>query len=369
MAPAQIPADCNEVSALEAFRNDICDAIELMTYAISTVKALADTVIDQIEQAKNFLAEPPTAANRAEFEKAYRELARFMAPVTIETLHSTDDGRQGARRKTFRSIRISDARWFYWQLGFLTALCLALLLSIQMLSLFYGADEEQIHGFTSKLIAVGKATAPFLYGLLGALTFLLQSALKYIADRSFDFRRTPEYSNRMLLGTIAGGVVLLFVDPKTVGFTANAIAFAVGYNTDSLFKLLERVGNAIVGQTTPATPPPASTPAESTSSAAPASQGPSALAGCAITTSKSLARGGMGNLRITLNVPSSTDTPVTITADPAGAVGIATPATIAAGSLTADVPFRVNSAATQGAVVTLTATANGANVSTQATIA
>jgi len=49
----------------------------------------------------------------------------------------------------------------------------------------------------------------------------------------------------MLLGFTSGGIVLLFVDPKSFGITDFAIAFIVGYNTDYLFDMIERLANGI----------------------------------------------------------------------------------------------------------------------------
>ena len=53
---------------------------------------------------------------------------------------------------------------------------------------------------------------PWAYGGLGACAYMLRSAHYFIYQRSFDVRRTPEYFNRIVLGAISGGAIILFVD-------------------------------------------------------------------------------------------------------------------------------------------------------------
>lgn len=107
--------------------------------------------------------------------------------------------------------------------------------------------------------------APVLYGTLGACVFLLRSLHVHIYQRTFDRRHKPEYINRILLGTVSGGVIGLFYspDPQTVaaaGVTASlsAAGFLVGYNTDILFSTIERVSNALFPKQQP--DPPAAAP-------------------------------------------------------------------------------------------------------------
>lgn len=93
---------------------------------------------------------------------------------------------------------------------------------------------------------------PFSYGGLGACVFLLRSAHSNIHARTFDVRRKPEYFNRILLGTVAGGTITLFVNQvtteegETIQLSAAALGFLAGYSTDFLFQTIERVINAIL---------------------------------------------------------------------------------------------------------------------------
>jgi hypothetical protein len=89
-------------------------------------------------------------------------------------------------------------------------------------------------------------------GGLGACVYLLRSAHIFIYQRCFNVRRKPEYFNRILLGAVAGGAILLFVDQVTndegqvVKLSSAALGFLAGYNTDFLFSTIERVMAALL---------------------------------------------------------------------------------------------------------------------------
>jgi hypothetical protein len=93
---------------------------------------------------------------------------------------------------------------------------------------------------------------PWAYGGLGSCVYLLKSAHVFIHQRTFDLRRKPEYFNRILLGTIAGGAIILFVnqiisdDGSVVRLSSAALGFLAGYSTEFLFNTIERVISAIL---------------------------------------------------------------------------------------------------------------------------
>jgi hypothetical protein len=89
----------------------------------------------------------------------------------------------------------------------------------------------------------------------GACAFLLRSAHSYIYGRSFDLRRKPEYTNRILLGAVSGGAIILFSDylvsqeDTTVHVGSAALGFIAGYSTDFLFNTVERAVGALFPKT------------------------------------------------------------------------------------------------------------------------
>jgi hypothetical protein len=170
---------------------------------------------------------------------------------------------------------------------------------------------------------------PFIYGLVGALTFLLRSAHSYIADRTFDLNRRPEYYNRMVLGFLSGGIVLIFGSQSQSGAVSagpNAISFLVGYNTDYLFQMIERVAQAVF-------------PKDTSAAAAPT------LAGLTVA-KDTLKPGDAGNATVTLSIkaPAGGAT-VALSAD-AGITLTATTVSVPEGSTSASFTFKIDTAGT-----------------------
>src|SRR5262249_21339898 len=119
---------------------------------------------------------------------------------------------------------------------------------------YYPPDRESlaVSPFWPLFSLILQSLEPFAYGALGAVTYLLRSAHVFIYERSFDPRRTPEYTNRMLLGLIGGGDIKLFVtqvstdESSVVELSGAALAFLAGYSSDFLFTTIERVIAAIL---------------------------------------------------------------------------------------------------------------------------
>jgi len=336
------------------FNREIRDAVDLMEYAIQSGRALDDKIIEKIKKAESWLqqsVEWPPDSDRAEFEKTYRDLAMFMKPVTIGTLRATQDGYQGASRSWFtRTIfapRSSDSKLFSRKLWSWVVLTSILIVLFQTLSTAYGVDEETNGSQWMLLIIFGRPLVPFLYGLLGALTYLLRSAHSYITDRTFDLSRAPEYYNRMLLGFTSGGIVLLFVDPKSFGITDSAIAFIVGYNTDYLFDMIERLANGIFPKVNLTV-----TPKDA------ASKPGIAKVQVAI---KELEPGARGNGTVVLTTPAPSEgVVVALSAD--HAVTVPQTVTVQSGSTSAQFTIGVPSDGVEGPV-SITASANGTSAS------
>jgi hypothetical protein len=343
-------------SSLQRFQEEIRDAVQLMEFAIKNGRTVDDATLDRIKHAENYLQETaqwPNDAERATFEKAYRDLAIFMKPITIETLLSTQDGYHGRSRSWFSSTffpHSSDAKLFSKKLWAWVILCAPLIVLAQTASDVYGAGEQTVGSASALLILFGKPLIPFLYGLLGALTYLLRSAHSYISDRSFDMNRIPEYYNRMLLGFISGGIVLLFVDPKSFGIGDGAIAFIVGYNTDYLFDMIERLANGIFPKVNLTVTPKDS--ASSKPGIAKIQIAPSA---------KVLEPGDHGNAKVTLTAPAPPDGVIVgLSAD--HAITIPQTVSVQAGATSAQFTFSVGGEATAG-TASITASANASSAS------
>lgn len=233
------------------------DARRLLDFAIESGLPVSDDVARRINAAVARTA-PPTVEELVDFELAYRDLAQFTAPVTAATLAATSDadGRTAgllARRPT------AEAKIWSRKLSLLASLVLltvigtenfvAVLTTYAPIDADSGPETLRLHVIAEILHSL----EPFTYGAFGAVTFLLKSAHSFIYERSFDRLRIPEYYNRLLLGTIAGGAVKLFVtevvaddDGQVAELSGAALAFLAGYNNDFLFATLERVAAAIL---------------------------------------------------------------------------------------------------------------------------
>lgn len=273
--------------AEERTRAQVEDAFELARYVIehgikdSAGQPLAFDDIKTIEATAALFGviaveggrKPVTNEQWAAFEQAYYRLAIATSPVTAQTLRNTRFvvslngpgcltlsgliawvcGRSPAQRFTRR----------LWVIAFLAAIFVLITeWQIDTLSMVAAADQVKVQ----KDLWV--AVQPWAYGVLGACAYLLRSGHYFIYQRSFDLRRTPEYYNRVLLGGISGGAIILFAnylsppDDTTAHIGATALGFIAGYSTDFLFNTVERVITAlfpkVAVQTVPRDQPPKS---------------------------------------------------------------------------------------------------------------
>src|SRR5262249_23474334 len=101
-------------------------------------------------------------------------------------------------------------------------------------------------------LLVGQMLTPWAYGGLGACANLLRSAHTFMYQGCFDVRRKPEYLNRILLGAVSGGAIILLINQvitdagSGIRLGANALGFIAGYSNDFLFNTIERVVAALL---------------------------------------------------------------------------------------------------------------------------
>lgn len=275
--------------------NIINDALLLLDYAIESGfksedgRAVPDDVIAPIQAVGGKFKSAShaddgsgiSAGDWLNFELAYYRLTGLMSPVTAETLRNTEGTSRFAlwdpsRHPTWKTrahkiflilFGFSPAQRFtrgLWLVAIFFAAFVVLsewylLLSAQV------ADQQKVLFWRSLV----ELLVPWAYGGLGSCVYLLKSAHVYIHQRTFDLRRKPEYFNRILLGTVSGGAIILFVNQittdggDTVRLSSAALGFLAGYSTEFLFSTIERVIAAIlpkVGISTVATQRPALPP-------------------------------------------------------------------------------------------------------------
>jgi hypothetical protein len=254
-------------------RSQLHDALTLSGYAVSAgvqtavgePLPFADIGVIQGTAAKLGMFDAPgdgappsfavTASEWIAFEQAYYRLAVAMSPVTAETLASTQATMPGAGGGSFLdgflgySPALRFTRWFA-----LVAICIgAFVIAAECLVYVWGLEgDANIYVWQKNIL---ESLLPWAYGALGSCAYLLRSGHYFIYQRSFDLRRKPEYFNRVLLGAISGGAIILFVnylvdDGGTVlHLSSAALGFVAGYSTDFLFNAIERVVAAVFPKT------------------------------------------------------------------------------------------------------------------------
>ncbi|MCR9220456.1 MAG: hypothetical protein NXI21_09540 [Alphaproteobacteria bacterium] len=178
------------------------------------------------------------------FLTAYDGLVAALAPVTAQSLRDSLPPHQG-------NGRARTAMRFLWALA---ALFIALVFFVEVFMSKIGLHLAQASGDQTALpiwqILVLHA-APFAYGGFGASVYLLRSCDRAIDARSFSAESLADYRTRFLLGVIAGGMVLLFVeqlidDGAQINLSSAALAFLAGYKVEFLYDAVDRVIGAIL---------------------------------------------------------------------------------------------------------------------------
>lgn len=296
------------------FLQEVNDANILLDWAVATGKGKDEEtefeeLVQDINEGYAYLTNGKEAQpdRRAAFSKAYGKLARLLrqeqlkkvkpgepipSPVTAETLKATSDecgrktllapyryffGGQGILSRVRDLVRrkppaedaqaaqlVSKARRWSRKLWILTFLLLiGVLIGANLEKFrqtFYATDSlsNQENSQFEIITYWIDLVVPFLYGALGACAYLIRSCHLYIHKRTFDPSRIPEYINRIFLGLLAGGTIMLFVTPESTligGETkieGPALAFLAGYSTDFLYTALERIANAVLPKGTTA---------------------------------------------------------------------------------------------------------------------
>jgi hypothetical protein len=175
------------------------------------------------------------------FELAYYDLALFTTPVTAETLRNTE-------QTGYRFYQPSEAQRFTWVIWLMAFAFIAGVLTSAYIVSSPAAELDPPPWF----VRIAKLLIPWAYGGLGACAYMLRSAHTFMYQRCFDVRRKPEYLNRIFLGAISGGAVVVLIDElagdsgTTVRLSASALGFIAGYSTDFLFNAVERIVAAIL---------------------------------------------------------------------------------------------------------------------------
>lgn len=226
----------------------------LAEYGIQTNQLPAGIDIAAIQRARSNLADRQPLADEAADTLAgyYRKLEGRFGNVTARTLRATEPETPG-RPKTIPARRHLRRLWFW------AFIALVFVLSSNITQYHYetnlpapGDDPEGWAKFLEYLYQVTIYLEPFLYGLLGAVVYILRVTEERLHSRDYDPRREPEHYNRLVLGTLSGGAIILFIeqipgdDGAALEIGTAALGFLAGYSVDFLFETLDRMIQAIL---------------------------------------------------------------------------------------------------------------------------
>lgn len=227
------------------------DVLLLARHGMRTGQLPKDIDPAAIYAAKNSLAEGRALDEAAltRIAEYYRTLEGSFDSITARTLRATEPG------EPWGSPASRHLRRLWWK----AFLSLALVLVANVIQYIYEtnlpAPGDEPEGWVWGLEILFEVTnylEPFLYGLLGAVTYILRVTEQHLRARDYDPTREPEHFNRLVLGTLSGGAIILFIEqlPTDEGGVLEvgsaALGFLAGYSVDFLFETVDRMIQAIL---------------------------------------------------------------------------------------------------------------------------
>ncbi len=189
----------------------------------------------------------------AYLQKCYLILGRQLAPTTAISLRATEC----KNARSSKDYMNTDAGRHVRNMWFASFIALAMIILMNFYQYIFefnastwATEDPSLFSKTTYLYSLIITLIPFMYGAFGASVFLLRQAETQLRERTFDPRRLPEFRNRLVLGTLSGGVIVLLyssggIVETNVKITEAALGFIGGYSIDLLFALLDRVVNAL----------------------------------------------------------------------------------------------------------------------------
>ena len=250
IARSQSPYLSKQISHL------LADVINLATYALE-VGRLPETIsfsdLYHLWEKETKLKEKLVTEEIDYIQFCYQQLETELSPISAISLRATDVS--GARkRKDYMNTEAGKYAKRMWIMAFtILAFILGINLyqyTFDMYASDWAVNNTNVFGSLTILYWLAASLTPFAYGAFGATVRMLRITETRLRERSFDPRRLVEHRNRMVLGTLSGGVVVLVYSTGGVGegdikLTEAALGFLAGYSIDLLFSLLDRLVNAI----------------------------------------------------------------------------------------------------------------------------
>ena len=230
------------------------DVMLLAEYGLEKGQTLPESInVPELLRLQDYKEHVETVPEKAleSLASYYETLTLKFAPVTADTLRAT--------RNIRKSYHETPGGKHLLGLWYLTGGLVLFILAINILRFSFASSElvpgeEATFGMYAYGLQLLATTylIPFSYGALGSCAYLLRITEKHLKGRTFDPIRTPEHRNRLVLGTLSGGVIVLFirqipdVQGGAIELAPAALGFLAGYSIDFLFATLDRIINAIL---------------------------------------------------------------------------------------------------------------------------
>ncbi len=246
-------ADQKHITNLTGFLKDV---MRLAIYAVESGSLPEDIHMDELYRMwdtkvtqKHALSDDDVAY----LQKCYLILSRQLAPTTAISLRATEC----KNARSSKDYMNTDAGKHVRNMWFASFIALAMIILMNFYQYIFefnastwATEDASLFSKATYLYSLVTTLTPFMYGAFGASIFLLRQAETQLRERTFDPRQLPEFRNRLVLGTLSGGVIVLLyssggITETYVKITEAALGFIGGYSIDLLFALLDRVVDAL----------------------------------------------------------------------------------------------------------------------------
>ena len=207
-----------------------------LLYRYDRDKKLSDEDVDKLLELENKLT--PKSSSDLDYEVTIDSL-RATGGLTGNQYFWTDAGRYMIMLWIILFLMIGAAAYAHYQ--------------ISIAEDKYVPGDEIPDVVSTKIIII-RYLNPFIFGTLGACAYLLRVTGKRLRTRTFDPARFPDHINRLFLGTLSGGMIIIFfegavvleVEKGGIPLSAVALGFIAGYSVEFLYKTIDRIVSAII---------------------------------------------------------------------------------------------------------------------------
>ncbi len=260
----------NHITSLSGFLKDV---MHLAVYATESGRLPGEIQMEELYRMWDIKITQQHVLNDddiAYLQDCYLILSRQLAPTTAISLRATESKLTGTRKDYMNTDAGRHVRNM-WFASFAALAAIVLMNLYQYMFEFNAAlwavENAGMFEYATYLYTLDTTLMPFLYGAFGASVFMLRQAETQLRERTFDPRRLPEFRNRLVLGTLSGGVIVLLyssggIAETDIKITEAALGFIGGYSIDLLFTLLDRIVDSFSpvekrNTNTTSSPPPA----------------------------------------------------------------------------------------------------------------